>query len=208
MEEGIETQELKEKLDEAHELAHGGGHGGGHGDPKNAWIVQLSLSTALLAVLAAIAALESGDHANESMVKKNESILNQTKASDQWAFYQAKGIKSAIYRSQSEVLGQSDKEAAKEPAKKLAEDGKREKEEQEGIKKAAEDFEKKAEESDKESERDLRVHHEYARAVTIFQVSIALAAIGALTKKRPMWLVSMGVGLLGVFFFVRGLGLL
>ncbi len=202
MEEGIETHELKEKLDEAHELAHGHGHG--PPDPKHAWVMQLSLSTALIAVLAAIAALQSGDYANESMVKKNEAILNQTKASDQWAFFQAKGIKAIVYRTQSQALAESERDSAKELAKKMGEDGKREKEEQEAIKKSAEGFERKAEDADHESEHDLHVHHEFARDVTIFQVSIALAAIAALTRKRPMWFVSIAAGAMGLFFFVRG----
>jgi hypothetical protein len=194
-EEGIETQELKEKLEEAAEHAHGHGHGGEHGggDAKNAWIMQLSLSTAIIAVLAAIAALQSGSYANDAMLKKNEAILAQSKASDQWAFYQAKGIKAAVYQVQANA-GSADAV-------------KREKEEQEAIKKNAEDLEKKAELADTESEHLLHTHHEYAKSVTIFQVAIALAAIAALTKRKPMWLVSMATGLFGVFFFVRGLGL-
>jgi hypothetical protein len=45
------------------------------------------LSTAILAVSAAIAGLLSGQHVNEAM-------MNQMKASDQWNYYQAKSIKS------------------------------------------------------------------------------------------------------------------
>ncbi|HEX7602251.1 MAG TPA: DUF4337 family protein [Polyangiaceae bacterium] len=197
-EEGIETQELKEKLEEAAEHGH---------HEKAGWIVQLSLSTALIAVIAAIASLLSGGYANDALVKKNESILNQTKAADQWGFFQAKSIKSAIYRTQSDVLAATGGENAKEAAKKLAEDSKREKEEQEAIKTSAEDFEKKAEDADKESEHFLHVHHEYAKSVTISQVAIALAAIAALTRKRAMWFVSMIAGLASIFFFLRGFGL-
>jgi hypothetical protein len=202
-EEGIETQELKEQLEEATEHAHGHAHGHEHAaaEAKNAWIMQLSLSTAIIAVLAAIAALQSGSYANDAMLKKNEAILAQSKASDQWAFYQAKGIKSVVFQSQ--IIGSNNAEAMK----KLGEEAMREKLEQEDIKKTAEDFEKKAEDADTESEHLLHTHHEYAKSVTIFQVAIALAAIAALTKRKPMWLVSMATGLFGVFFFLRGLGL-
>ena len=47
------------------------------------------LSTAILAVLAAIAVLLSGQHANEAM-------MNQIEASDQWNYYQAKSIKASV----------------------------------------------------------------------------------------------------------------
>jgi len=43
-----------------------------------------------LAVLAAIAGLLSGSHANEAM-------MSQIDAADQWGFYQAKSIKAAIF---------------------------------------------------------------------------------------------------------------
>src|SRR5437660_5892561 len=53
------------------------------------WISWVALSTALLAVLAAIAGLLSGSHVNEAM-------MDQIKASDQWSYYQAKSIKAAV----------------------------------------------------------------------------------------------------------------
>src|SRR6266699_2146041 len=53
------------------------------------WISWVALSTALLAVLAAIAGLLSGKHANEAMI-------SQIEASDQWSYYQAKSIKAAV----------------------------------------------------------------------------------------------------------------
>src|SRR5438034_5565392 len=54
-----------------------------------AWISWVALSTAILAVLAAIAGLLSGKHVNEAM-------MNQIEASDQWSYYQAKSIKAAV----------------------------------------------------------------------------------------------------------------
>src|SRR5438067_2404911 len=53
------------------------------------WISWVALSTAVLAVLAAIAGLLSGKHANEAMV-------SQIEASDQWSYYQAKSMKAAV----------------------------------------------------------------------------------------------------------------
>lgn len=205
-EEGIETQEIKEALDEHVEHAEHAKHGehGGRGhDSKAGWIVQLSLSTALIAVLAAVAALQSGSYANDSIVQKNESILNQSKANDEWAYYQAKGIKAAIYGSQSQVVAGTNPEASA----KLAEEAKHEKDEQGEEMTKAKEFEKKVTESDEQSEHSLHIHHLYAKAVTIFQVAIALAAIAALTKKKPMWWVSLATGLVGIWFFAQGFGL-
>jgi hypothetical protein len=57
---------------------------------------QVALTTALLAVCAAVAALGAGSTINEALLMKTEATRLQAEASDQWAFYQAKGIKSAV----------------------------------------------------------------------------------------------------------------
>src|SRR4029450_7279030 len=54
---------------------------------------RVALVTAVFAVLLAIAAL-GGNHAMKEM------LLAQQKSSDQWAFYQAKGIRGHKYRGQ------------------------------------------------------------------------------------------------------------
>src|SRR5215470_16568864 len=97
-EDDFETSELKEKLDETTE------HAAEESEHRSRWIVYLSFSTALIAVLAAIAALESGTYSNQALIQKNEALLAQAKASDQWSYYQAKSVKSAIYSAQAAAV--------------------------------------------------------------------------------------------------------
>src|SRR6516165_6793213 len=94
-EDEFETGEFKEKLEQTTEGA------GEESERRARWIVYLSFSTALIAVLAAIAALESGAYSNEALLQKNEALLAQTKASSQWAYDQAKSVKGTIYGSQA-----------------------------------------------------------------------------------------------------------
>src|SRR5438067_1369578 len=61
------------------------------------WVSLVAVSTAILAALAAVSALLAGDHANEAMVQ-------QIQSSDQWAYYQAKGIKAAVLQTRVEIL--------------------------------------------------------------------------------------------------------
>src|SRR5207249_8627508 len=63
-----------------------------------AWISWVALSTAILAVLAAIAGLLSGHHVNEA-------IMNQIEASDQWNYYQAKSIKASVLDAKVATAG-------------------------------------------------------------------------------------------------------
>ena len=55
-----------------------------------------------------------------------------------------------------------------------------------------------------ESEEDIHRHHRFEYAVALIQVAIALAAISALIRRRPVWYVSMLSGAVGVAFFVMG----
>src|SRR6202012_4435625 len=66
-------------------------------EPKERWILFVALTTAIIAVLAAVTGLLASDHADEAM-------LSQIKSSDQWAFYQAKSIKSETIASSNKIL--------------------------------------------------------------------------------------------------------
>src|SRR5438046_3331022 len=77
-------EEAEVPLEHLQEHVH---HSAEHGGA--AWISWVALSTAILAVLAAIAGLLSGKHVNEAM-------MNQIEASDQWSYYQEKSIKAAV----------------------------------------------------------------------------------------------------------------
>jgi len=188
-EEGIETQELKENLEEASEKAE---------EQRAPWLTWLSLSTAIIAVLAAVASLESGDHANEAIVLKTDATLTQSSADDAWAFFQAKSIKEDMYRALAPLAPRP--EIALEWTKR-ADDEKAEKAEK---KAEAEKLVAEVKAADAESRQHLTLHHQFAKSVTIFQVAIALAAIAALARRRPLWWVSLGVGLLGAVFLLLG----
>lgn len=182
----VPTEHLHETLhEEAH--GHGGGHGGGHGEAPPAWVSQVAVSAAVLAVAAAIGALRAGHHANEAM-------LEEMQATDQWALYQAKGIKNSQVQTKIELLAALGKDASKED---LAKPEKYEKE-QEAIK-------EKADELEASSRHNMERHVPLAHSVTAFQVAIALSAIAVLARKKALWFVSLAVGVVGVVFMLKGL---
>jgi hypothetical protein len=153
-------------------VQHSAQHGG------EAWISWVALSTAILAVFAAIAGLLSGKHANEAM-------MSQIEASDQWNYYQAKSIKASVLDAKMSLATAADE---KDRAKAA-----RYEEEQADIKKEAEQKETAA-------KTNFHQHEVYARGVTMFQIAIAIAAISALTKKPRFWIVSLLFGLAGCVF--------
>ena len=170
-------EEAEVPLEHLHEHTQ---HAAEHGGPS--WISGVALSTAILAVLAAIAGLLSGARVNEAM-------MSQIEAANRWSYYQAKGIKAAVLDAKV-TLGNAASEADKEKAARYVEE--------QG------EIQKEAREKETEAKRDFHQHEVFARAVTMFQIAIAIAAISALTKKRRYWFVSLGFGLVGVVFLVLG----
>jgi len=116
-EEDLETPELKEQIDQRlEEHEHHAKHGGGGGSPN--WIRYLSLSTAIIAVFAAVSSLQSGANSNEAILEKSEAMLNESRASDQWAYFQAKGVKAAIAEGQADLVSDTKPDRSAELAKK------------------------------------------------------------------------------------------
>jgi len=158
------TEEINEKAEELYK-------------EKERWTLLVAISTAVMAVLAAIAGLLAGHHSNEALIE-------QIKSSDQWAFYQAKSIKAEIRTLQAVS------DSSKTPQQI--------KEEEEAIKKRAEDAEVA-------SETHLQKHIILARAVTLLQISIAISAIAILTRRRFMWWIAMAIALCGAGFLIEGI---
>ena len=171
------VEEAEVPLEGLQERVH---HSAEHSDA--AWISWVALSTAILAVLAAIAGLLSGKHANEAM-------MSQIEASDQWSYYQAKSIKASVLDAKMSLATMADE---KDRAKAM-----RYEEEQSEIK-------SEAERKQTEAKANFHRHEVYARGVTMFQIAIVVAAISALTKKRRFWIVSLVFGAVGCVFLILG----
>jgi hypothetical protein len=181
--------------DEAHEKAK-------EEKERVPWLKWLALSTALFAVLAAIASLKSGQLANESLLQMNEATLKQAQASDAWSYYQAKGIKQITRDAEADMLSVS--RAPAELITKNREEAGRYKSEQEKIQEEAKGLEQEQRELQEKSRRDLERHHTFAYAVTILQVAIGLSAIAALIERRSIWLFGLVCGTAGIGFLVLG----
>ena len=205
-EEDLETSELKEQIDqrlEEHEHhAHAHAHAAeAHKPPAQpSWVRYLSLSTAMIAVIAAVASLESGARSNEAILEKSEAMLNQSKASDRWAFYQAKSVKAAIAEGEAKIIDGKPEIAAELNAKVT-----KYKAEEDEIQKEATKLEEDVEKNNHASEHLMHKHHFFAYTVTMLQIAIALSAIAALTRKQPLWFLGLAVSAGGLGFFAYAL---
>ena len=176
-----------------HELEHAqqGGHDGGHGD-HGGMINQIAMFTAIIATIGAIFGYMGGATQANAGLYKNNAAIKKTEASNQWNYFQAKSTKQSLAELARD-LSPEDKKAGYQ-----AKVDRYEKEKGE-IKVVADKLEAEATEWDHQSDEQMHRHHRWAQSTTVLQVSIALAAIALLTKKK--WLeVAMftagGIGLL------------
>jgi Domain of unknown function (DUF4337) len=181
----VDTEKLREAVQE--ELEREGG----------SFLRRIALTTAVLAAIAAIAALKAGSTANEALVLKTEAARLQAEASDQWAYYQAKGIKLAVAQA-TEAPWRS---LGKRPPADLLEKERRYAAEQDDIKAKAVVLEGERDARSREADHLLHQHHGFANSVALFQVAIALGALAALTRNRAIWVASLSLGGVGIAFF-------
>jgi hypothetical protein len=181
----IDTDKLRETIDEEIERS---------GSSMLRWV---SLSTALLAAIAAVASLRAGDTVNEALALKSDATRVQAQASDQWAYYQAKGIKGAVARASATTW----KAAGRPVPPDLDETAKRYDAEQQEIQAKAKELEGERDAKEHEAAVLLEKHHHFAASVAFFQVAIALGAVAALTRQRLVWYGSLALGATGLVLF-------
>jgi len=161
-------------------------HAAHEGGGKDKWVIYVAMTTALIAVLAAITGLLAGDHADEAM-------LSQIHASDQWAFYQAKSIKSDVIAQGDKLMLALGKKTSPQDSAKISSN------KADQVKIMAE-----AKAAEKESHEHSAKHKILARGVTLFQIAIAIGAISIIVKRKPLWVVSVAFAAAGIYFFVQG----
>jgi len=181
----VDTDKLRETIDE--EIEKEG----------SKLLRTVALTTAILAALAAIASLKAGGTVNEALALKTEATRLQAEASDQWAYYQAKGLKATV----TEVSRNTWIALDKTPPDDLAKNEERYAEDQKKSMEKAKELERQRDEKNTESDRLMHRHHFFAQSVAWLQVSIALGAVAALTRKGAVWAGSVVLGLAGAGVF-------
>ncbi|HTP64864.1 MAG TPA: DUF4337 domain-containing protein [Geobacteraceae bacterium] len=170
-------------------------------EKKEPWLNYLALTTVVLAVCATLATFKGAGNSTRS-------IMSQTLASDQWAYYQAKSIKGYIYEMQKDKLelelaangSKMPPASAEEYRNKIADYGKKVAKyegEKADIQKKAKLYEQVRDDAQQHSQA-------FGVAVIFLQIAILLSSIAALMKKKYIWVIGTAVGLAGIVCFVNG----
>jgi hypothetical protein len=167
-------------------------------EKKERWMGYLALSTAIMAVLAALTTLYMGKFSSRA-------IMSQGLESNEWAYYQAKSIKQHSfemskralelqYRSQKglqpDVAGEYEKTLAKygEEIKRYEAEKKEIKDKAEGIAKT------------KLKAQDMGGN--FAYALIFLQIAIMLSSLASLTKRHYLWYIALVCNIGWLFFFL------
>jgi len=162
-----------------HELEHAAQVSHGGHDSHSGMIAQIAVITAIIATVGALFAYQGGATQANAGLYKNNAAIKKTEASNQWNFFQAKSTKQSLAELARDLAPDDKKPIYQAKIERY------EKEKNE-IKLGAEKLELESTNWDKSSDEQMHQHHRWAQATTVLQVSIALAAIALLTKKR--WL--------------------
>ena len=161
------------------------------------WTKYVSLTMVMIAVLAAIATLKGGGFSTRTLKEMNEATFNQSEASDQWSYYQAKSIKQNLYEIELDHLNAAPAPDAAALAKMKGKVEKYDKDKAD-ITLLAKKYETARDLARKQAASAAEHSKAMGLAITLFQIAIALGAMCLIVKKKPLWIVSSIFGALAV----------
>ena len=153
-------------------------------EKRDSWTKYVSLMIVMLAVITAYGSLKAGGYSSRV-------LLNQSKASDEWAFFQAKSIKRSLAEMEARVGPPDTRAEAKQRADRYQA-------EQDEIQRKAKAY---------EADRDEAAKHgaPLGTAIAALQIAIALASVCMITKRKSLWAAAGFLGIVGLLYLVFGL---
>ncbi|MBA4357791.1 MAG: DUF4337 domain-containing protein [Humidesulfovibrio sp.] len=169
-------------------------------EKKETWLGYVATSTILFAVCATLSTFKGGQHSTRA-------VLSQSKATNQWAYYQSKDLKSYLHELHKDALdlavlgadkgGGDYAQAVRKKAQAYADKIAKYDVQKEEIKQQATAYDNAIALAQAHS-------NAFGMAVIFLQISILLSSVSALMKMKPVWYGGLAVGAVGVAFFANG----
>ena len=177
----MSSEELHELQEHAEHAKH---------DPT---LAPVSLTMAILAVLVAIVSLLGHRAATEA-------VLNQAKASDQWAYYQAKNIRGhedKLFANLTAITPASNTEALAKIREDYLQEADRYKDQEKEIEAEARKLEQEVALEQKRADR-------FDLGEVFLEIALVITSITLLSGRRMFWQLGLGMGAIGVVLAVTG----
>jgi hypothetical protein len=178
---------------EAHEHAEHAEHAAHEHDP---FINRVSITIAILAVLAAAVGSLETIEAGGAITSSSEAVLSQDKATDAWDEYQADSLKKHIYGLAADAGGPK--------AAKYADTAKEQVTRQAEVKTTALENEAERDKLLGASRAHEHHHHWLTAGATLLEIGIAICTVAIITRRKAFGLGSMGLGAVGLVVAALG----
>jgi hypothetical protein len=172
---------------EAHEHAE---HAELAAHARDPFISKVSITVAVLAVLAATAGSLETVEGGRAITESSEAVLAQDQATDAWNEYQADSLKRHMYDI-----------AAENGLSHYRGDSAAERGAQDKARAKAGEAEKERNTRTTESARHEARHHWLTGAATLIEIGIALSTVAIITRRHAFWFSAMGLGAVGLALF-------
>lgn len=157
----------------------------------------------LFAVLAGLGGILGQNAANGAFQLQGEANLRKVEMADQWAYYQARSTKLAVFRTHQDLLQHLKPGAA--PRAEFQQSIAAYDREQKDIMGRAAELQKTAEASARAAEFKMQQNDRFDLSVGLLQVATAVVSLTVLGKRRWMLGVGILIGSIGSVFSVLGL---
>ena len=177
---------MSEEISELHEHAEEAHH-----DPG---LAPVTITMAILAVLVAAVSL-LGHHAH------TEELLNQSRASDHWAEYQAKNIRRHTYELFLDLMSIMDLKDSPQVVKvkeKYSHEIERYDDQKQEIQSEARDYEKEVALEQRKADR-------FDLGEVLLEAGLVIASMTLITRRRAFWKLGIASAAAGVAVAVTGL---
>jgi hypothetical protein len=172
---------------EHHEHAEHAHHAHESGDPL---ILQVTFTIAVLAVAAAISASLETTESDAAIVAKNDAVLAQDQATDEWGLANSKSLRKKVYEIAADAGGDKAAGYAKLATHEDADQAKAT-----GV---AKSYEAKRDAALETADRHEHRHARLTVASTLLHMSIAIATLAILLHRRWPWFTAIGLSAIGV----------
>jgi hypothetical protein len=152
---------------------------------QNTWDNYVAVTTAIIAVLAAITTLHAGANSSLMLLEKNNANLYQNQANKAWNTYLAQEI-SSLHENTSEanIIAQVQAQQALQNKTNILED--------------------KVTNATNNAQVYFDKNGNLATAGTFLEVAIALSAMSVLIRKKYFWIFSLLIAAIGIYFLILG----
>ena len=154
---------------------------------KDRWEIWVALSSSLLAVLSAVAALLATFASDEAAI----ALSNE---SDYTAYAGALATSRTMLQAKLELLASMGKPATEGDVDELRR-----------IEVEGKALSERSKRYETEGTKAFKAHDLLAVAVTLFQVTMLLSGVAVMVDRAVIWHFGLAFSMIGLFFFVRGL---